>query len=74
MNENKYIAVLNLSAFSGIGIIEIENGIDDYCICESFDPNGKRKSRNKIYTDMKLGRNYIRKNGNRYYIDEFMKI
>lgn len=74
MDGDKYIAVLNLSAFNGIGIIDIEYGIEDYCICESFSPNEKKKSKNKIYIDIKSDRKYIRKNGSRYYLDEFMKI
>lgn len=74
MDESKYIAVLNLSAFNGIGIIDIEYGVEDYCICESFSPNEKKKTKNKIYVDVKSDRKYIRKNGCRYYIDEFMKI
>lgn len=74
MVEKKYIAVLNLSAFNGIGIIDIEYGAEDYCICESFSPNEKKQTKNKIYTDVKSDRKYIRKNGTRYYLDEFMKI
>ena len=74
MNESTYIAVMNLSAFNGIGIIDIEYGVEDYCICESFSPNEKKRTKNKIYTELKTDRKYIRKNGSRYYIDEFMKI
>lgn len=70
--SNRYIAVFNNTAFSGIGIIDIKFGIDDYCIVEVFDPNGVKRSKNKIYMDC-MGRNYIKKNGNKYYLDEFLK-
>ena len=69
----KYIAVYNTSVFSGVGIIDIEHGIDDYCICEFFGTEETYKTKNKIYTDSK-GRSYIRKLNKRYYLDEFMKL
>ena len=71
--DKKYIAVMNLTAFHGIGIIDFEYGIDDYCICEYFGGESVKKTKNKMYTDNN-GRSYIRKNGSRYYLDEFMKI
>ena len=71
--EKKYIAVYNITAFHGIGILDIVHEIDDYCLCEYFGTDDIKTTKNKIYTD-KNGRNYIKKYNTRYYLDEFMKI
>ena len=67
----RYKAVYNDSAFTGIGIIDIEYGIEDVCVNEYFSPTEKRKARNKIYHD-KEGKAYIKKYGCKYYLDEFI--
>lgn len=69
----KYKAVYNDSAFTGIGIIDIEYGVDDVCINEYFSSTERRKARNKIYYN-KEGRAYIIKYGTKYYLDEFMTV
>lgn len=69
----KYKAVYNDSAFTGIGIIDIEYGIEDICVNEYFSSTERRRAKNKIYTD-KDGRNYIKKYGTKYYLDEFMTV
>lgn len=75
MEMGKYIAVYSDSAFTGVGIlsIEYENG-ETYCINEYVSSNGVRKSKNKVYTDFSnSNRNYIKKYGRKYYLDEFMR-
>lgn len=71
--ETKYIAVLHDSAFTGIGIINFDYGIEDYCITEYFSQTEKKKAKNKIYSTSK-GRSYIVKYGKRYYLDEFIRL
>lgn len=71
--DKKYIAVYNETAFSGIGIIDIEYGVDTICVNEYFGGKEVKRTRNKIYDD-KDGRSYIKKYGRRYYMDEFMKL
>ena len=70
--KNKYIATYGITATMGIGIIDIEYGIDDYCICEMIGGKEARKTKNKIYTDNE-GRSYIKKYNCKYYLDEFIK-
>ncbi len=70
--DNRYIAVYNLTAFHGIGILEIEEGIESYCVCEYFGGVEVKTTKNKIYTD-RNSRNYIKKYNKRYYLDEFIK-
>lgn len=71
-NETKYIATKCLTAFSCLNIVEIEYGIDDYAIVDFITPQKIYRSKLKIYTTTK-GRTYIKKNGTRYYLDEFIR-
>lgn len=49
-------------------------GIDDYLVtCFNRGDGRTRISRNKIYTTAS-GREYIRKDGRRFYLDEIMRI
>lgn len=68
----EYIAVYYETAYSGIGIIDIEYGVKDYCIVEYFGGNTKRRTKNEIFMDLS-GRSYIRKYNKKYYLDEFMR-
>ncbi len=72
MTANKYIAVFGLSAFSGIGIVEIEYGIDDVCVNDYFTEESVVRRRNKIKYN-KDGEAYIQKYGQKYYLSEFLK-
>ena len=67
---NKYIAIYAETNVSGIGIIEIERGSEDYIISEKI-PNG-RKTRSKLCYSAE-GRPFFRKSGKLYYIDEFTR-
>lgn len=73
INNNKYIAMYSISAFSGIGIVEIKHDIEDYAVVDYITPNCVKRSCNKIYTNSNNGRSYIKKYGQRYYIDEFLR-
>lgn len=74
INIKNYIATYSINAFNGIGIgiVEIEHGIEDYAIVDYIVNNKAKRSRNKIYISGS-GRSYIRKYGQRYYIDEFIR-
>ena len=72
--DKKYIAVYNISAFSGIGIIDIVYEDETYCICEYFGSQDVKRTKNKVYTETKTDRSYIRKFNKRFYLDEFMKL
>jgi len=71
-------ATYSLTAFGGIGIIDIENDIDDFCVTAFYSADEKgyinieRKRKNKIFYNAS-GDAYINKNGQRYYINEFMR-
>ena len=69
----KYIAVLSESAFSGLGIVDIQYGVEDYCIVEYFSPNGVRRTKNKIYMDSQ-GNSFIKKFNKRYYLNQFLRV
>lgn len=72
--NSTFTAVYNDTAFSGIGIIRIERGIDDKVICQKFagDKRGLI-TQNAIVYEIS-GRAYIKKYGKKYYLDEFIKV
>ena len=65
------IAVKSTSAFSGIEILDIENGREDKVIWRYFGEKKKHKS--IIYFTVKSGRAYFKINGRREYLDEYMR-
>ena len=72
--NKKYSAILNTSNFTGIGIVDIVHGIDDYARYEMF--NGERvlcKGKVKIYYQTN-GSPYIRIHNTRYNLGEFMRV
>lgn len=69
---SKYKAVYSFTAFSGLGIVDIIHDIDDYAVVDYITPNGCKRTRNKIYINAD-GRSFIKKYGQRYYIDEFIR-
>lgn len=70
-------AVLPLSAWNGVLIVEVIHGIDDYVITcyEVSDREGSERtnfSKSKLqYTTS--GKAYFMKQGNRYYLDDFIR-
>ena len=72
--DKKYVAVYNISAFSGIGIIDIVYEDETYCICEYFGPKEVKRTKNKVYIEGKTGRSYIKKLNTRFYLDEYMNL
>ena len=74
--DTKAIAYINtcFTQWGGIEILDIEHGIDDVAIaCFNFGKGRQDVRRHKIYTS-RSGRTYIRKQGQRYYLDEAMKV
>ena len=70
---NKYIATYAETAFSGIGIIEIEYGIEDYVISEVIKPTAKHRTHRNVICYTAEGRPFFNINRKRYYLDEFVK-
>ena len=70
---NKYTAIYAETPHSGVGIIRIEQGAEDYVISE---PIGKQSSkeqyRNKLCWTAD-GRQFFKMQGKRYFLDEFMR-
>lgn len=82
MEKNKYweyteksaLAVIPLSNWGGIEILEVLYGIEDEVIaCFNFGTGRQEIRRHKIHTTPS-GRAYIRKEGRRYYLDETMRV
>lgn len=71
--ESKFLAILPMSNWGGLGIISIEYGIEDK-VTTAFDfGNGMENiSTDKIRTNAK-GEDYFIKFGRRHYIREFMR-
>ena len=72
VTPKKYKAYLSVTSNFGLGIIDIEYGIDDYCINELIVGKEVKKGRNKIYYDTD-GRAYIKRYNVKYFIDEFLR-
>jgi hypothetical protein len=72
VTPKKYKAYLSITPNFGLGIIDIEYGIDDYCINELIVGQKVTKGKNKIYYDTD-GRAYIKKYNVKYFIDEFLR-
>lgn len=68
----KYIAVYPLGTSVGVGIIEIEHGVDDYAVTEFYGSGKRYVRKNKIQVTAK-GEQYIMKYGRKYYIKDFIK-
>ena len=70
--SSKAIATFPLCNFGGIEILDIEPGIEDKLIaCFNFGTGRQQIRRHKICCSMS-GRDYIRKQGKRYYLDEMI--
>lgn len=68
------IAVYAMSAFSGYGILEVQNGIEDKCIsCYIYGDEISDVKCTKIHYTI-TGRSYIVRNKYKMYLDEFLKI
>jgi hypothetical protein len=67
------IGYLCLNNYGGIVIVDIEYGRNDYVLA-TYNWNEKKDKITKHKIDYTInGRQYFRKNGARYYIDEFTK-
>ena len=72
IKPDKYKAYLSITSNFGLGIIDIEYGIDDYSINELIVGPKVVKGRNKIYYSDD-GRAYIKRYNVKYYIDTFLR-
>ena len=73
-NDYKPAGVLTLCNFGGLAIMEIEHGIDDYVyVCDNYGDGYKNITKNLIRYNAK-GNPYFIRNGNRYYLNEFMRV
>lgn len=72
--ENKFIAVMGMNNFGGLGIISIEHGIDD-TVTTAFDfGNGMKNISTAKIRYNASGEDYFIKFGKRYYFRDFMRI
>ena len=71
--ETKPIAVLGLGNWGGLEILDIEYGIEDYVIAAFNFGTRKKIRRHKVCT-APSGREYIKKEGVRYYFDDMMEV
>lgn len=68
------IGYASISNWGGLEVLDVLYGIDNYLVtCLNWGEGRTRISRNKIYTTAS-GREYIRKDGRRFYLDEIMRI
>ena len=68
------IGYAGLSNWGGLEVLDVIYGIDNYLVtCLNWGEGRTRISRNKIYTNAS-GREYIRKDGRRFYLDDIMRI
>lgn len=72
-NETQAIGYYTLSNFGGLEILDVEYGINDKLVtCFNWGTGRQMIRRNTVFTTLG-GRQYIRKAGDRYYLDEMMK-
>ena len=73
-NNNKFIAIMGMHNFGGLGMISIEHGINDK-VTTAFDFGDglQNKSTAKIRYNAK-GEDYFIKFGRRHYIRDFMRV
>lgn len=71
--QEKPIAVYSESAFSGICIMDIQYGIEDYVVhAEMISGEFKNVRRSKLRTTLK-GKSFFIRDGRRYHLDEFLR-
>ena len=71
--ETAAIGYYAMGIFGGLEILDIIHGIDNYAVaCFNFGTGRQKIRRHKVYSTP-AGRNYIRKEGDRYYLDEMMR-
>lgn len=74
LNNCKPIKIYGLSNFGGVVILDFWFGIDDYCLCGFNFGNGNENLRwRKVYTNLN-GNQFIKINGQRYNLSDFMRI
>lgn len=76
--SKKAIGVYSASAFSGLEVLEIENGINDYVIVRewvhSYDDPGEKEKIHRLMlysTDKGFYFNFY---GIRYYLNDFIRV
>lgn len=74
MRSYPYIATLSESAFHGLGIIDIEHGIDDKVVFQPFAGEKVLRKRSAFVRYSAGGRPYFVHAKTRYYLSEFMRI
>lgn len=72
--DTKAVGVYPLCNWGGLEILAVEYGIDDYVVaCFNFGTGRQKIRRHKICYSTS-GRDYIRKEGVRYYLDNIMRV
>ena len=78
--RKRTIAVYADSAFTGIGIVDFENGIEDFVFFYRQNADGTKKYfKRKIETEFSEDENdvprfFFRFYGNKYYLSEFLAV
>lgn len=70
--DTKAIAVLPMCNFGGIEILDVDYG-GIFIACFNFGTGRQQIRRHKIYYSPS-GRDYIRKQGKRYYLDTMLRV
>ena len=70
--DKQSIATVCLCNWGGLEVLDVLYGIEDYLVtCFNYGDGRTSISRNKIYHTTS-GRDYIRKCGRRFYLDEMV--
>jgi len=73
MEDSRYIGVLGISNFHGIGIKQIEHGIVDYAVYELTDGDSVLSKGKVKINYSNSGEAYLTIKGKRYYLKNFMQ-
>ena len=71
VNSTRPAGVHALSTFFGVAVFEISG---DECIAAWHDGNNYSGAHRHVIYYSDSGREYIKKGGRRYYLDEFMRV
>ena len=74
MRKYPYIAILSESAFHGLGIIDIEHGIEDKVIFQPFSDDKVLRKRSAVIRYSASGQPYFIHAKTRYYLSDFMRV
>jgi hypothetical protein len=71
--KSEYLSVYSDSAFSGIGLVALIPGINDYVVTQHFyNGNYGKPTRRLLYSSAK-GVLYFKAFGRRYFLSDFIK-